>query len=72
MRVLFTMQPSSGHWHPLVPLAQVLEVQGHEVLFASMPGFGPTVEAKGFHYWSVGLTRVRKRPSNSGKKRQDL
>ncbi|MEO6458279.1 MAG: hypothetical protein ABIO92_08415, partial [Chloroflexia bacterium] len=48
MRVLFTSQPGSGHWHPLVPLAQALGAAGHEVAFASMPGFRPSVEAKGF------------------------
>lgn len=54
MKVLFTSQPSSGHWHPLVPLAQALVSAGHEVAFASTPGFCPTIEAKGFHCFRAG------------------
>ena len=54
MRVLFTTQPSSGHWHPLVPLAQALEMAGHEVAFVSTPGFCPRIVAKGFLCFSAG------------------
>ena len=35
MRVLFTSQPALGHFHPLVPIARVLESAGHEVAFAT-------------------------------------
>jgi UDP:flavonoid glycosyltransferase YjiC (YdhE family) len=35
MRVLFTSVPSSGHLHPLLPLAQALAAAGHEVAVAS-------------------------------------
>ena len=31
MKVLFTTQPLSGHWHPLVPFARALEDAGHDV-----------------------------------------
>ena len=44
-----------GHWHPLVPLAQALESAGHEVAFAPLPGFGTTIEAKGFRTFAVGV-----------------
>jgi UDP:flavonoid glycosyltransferase YjiC (YdhE family) len=54
MRVLFTTQPSFSHWHPLVPLAQALESAGHEVAFASTPGFCPSIEAKGFRSFRAG------------------
>lgn len=37
MRVLFTAQPGSGHWHPLVPLARAVRSAGHEVAFAATP-----------------------------------
>ena len=55
MRVLFTTQPSSGHWHPLVPLAQALKGKGHEVAFASTPGFCSAIEAKGFRCFRAGM-----------------
>jgi UDP:flavonoid glycosyltransferase YjiC (YdhE family) len=54
MRVLFTTQPTSSHWHQLVPLAQALESAGHEVAFASTPGFCPSIEAKGFRSFRAG------------------
>ena len=37
MRVLFTSQNGSGHWHPLICVARALEAVGHEVAFASTP-----------------------------------
>lgn len=54
MRVLFTTQPAASHWYQLVPLAQALESAGHEVAFASTPGFCPTIEAKGFRSFRAG------------------
>jgi UDP:flavonoid glycosyltransferase YjiC (YdhE family) len=54
MKVLFTHQPGSGHWHPLVPLAQALQAGGHEVAFASMPAAAPTIKANGFRFFSAG------------------
>ena len=59
MRVLFTNQPMSGHWHPLVPLAQALASAGHEVAFASLPGFRSTIEAKGFRTFPVGVDQTQ-------------
>jgi UDP:flavonoid glycosyltransferase YjiC (YdhE family) len=54
MKVLFTTQPHFGHWHPLVPVARTMAEAGHQVAFATAPGFGPTVEASGFHCFPVG------------------
>jgi UDP:flavonoid glycosyltransferase YjiC (YdhE family) len=54
MRVLFTTQPTASHWHQLVPLAQALVSTGHEVAFASTPGFCRSIEAKGFRALPVG------------------
>lgn len=54
MRVLFTSQPSLGHWHPLVALAHALESADHEVAFASTPGFCPIIEANGFRCFHAG------------------
>jgi UDP:flavonoid glycosyltransferase YjiC (YdhE family) len=54
MRVLFSTQPLSSHWHQLVPLARALESAGHEVAFASTPGFCPSIEATGFRSYRAG------------------
>ncbi len=54
MRVLFTTQPTASHWHQLVPLAQALESAGHDVAFASTPGFCLSIETKGFRALPVG------------------
>jgi UDP:flavonoid glycosyltransferase YjiC (YdhE family) len=48
MRFLFTTIPGSGHFHPMVPLAQTLRQRGHEVVFAASPAFTASVEAAGF------------------------
>lgn len=48
MRVLFTIQPASGHLHPLVSLARALKEAGHDVRFATAPSFRADVEASGF------------------------
>ena len=54
MRALFTTTAGSGHFHPLVPLAQALTEAGHEVAFAAPRSFGPTVEASGFRAFPAG------------------
>ncbi|MDQ3695088.1 MAG: glycosyltransferase [Chloroflexota bacterium] len=54
MRVLFTTSASSGHFHPLVPLAQALTDAGHEVAFAGPGSFAPTVEALGYQHFAAG------------------
>jgi UDP:flavonoid glycosyltransferase YjiC (YdhE family) len=55
MRVLFTSQKGSGHWHPLVPLAEALKEKGHEVAFSSTPAVGPDIIANGFSFFPVGV-----------------
>ena len=55
MRVLFTIPPGLGHFHPMAALAQALLRSGHEVRFACPQSFCPTVEAAGFICTPAGL-----------------
>ena len=48
MRVLFTTLPGAGPFHPLVPLAQSLQENGHEVAFATSQSYCSTVQGAGF------------------------
>lgn len=57
MRVLFTSQPALGHFHPLAPIAQVLESAGHQVAFATPAPFVPTVERSGFAAFPAGMAK---------------
>lgn len=59
MRILFTTLAGSGHFHPLVPLAQALERAGHVVTFATAPSLHPNVEASGFRAFPAGFDRPR-------------
>src|SRR5919197_1566456 len=45
MRVLFTVQPASGHLQPLVPVANALADSGHEVAVCSAASFRPEFAA---------------------------
>ena len=54
MKVLFTTNPGSGHWHPLVPLARALEAAGHEVAFAAPPASRRGIQAVGFRTFLAG------------------
>ena len=63
MRVLFTTLNGSGHFHPLVPLAQALEHAGHQVAFACQPSYGPVVRASGFVAFPVGFAGAGTSPS---------
>ncbi len=54
MRVLFTTTPGSGHWHPLIPFAAVLQQAGHEVAFATAPSACAAIAALGFHCFPAG------------------
>jgi UDP:flavonoid glycosyltransferase YjiC (YdhE family) len=54
MRVLFTTQPSSGHWQPLIPFADALRKAGHEVAFAATPATCAAIVPLGFHCFSAG------------------
>ena len=55
MRTLFTVQPSVGHLHPLVPVASALSDAGHEVAVCSSASFRPEVEAFGLTHIDAGL-----------------
>ena len=55
MRVLFTVQPSTGHLHPLVPVAAALANSGNEVAVCSSASFRPEVEAFGLTHLEAGL-----------------
>jgi len=55
MRVLFTVQPSTGHLHPVVPVAAALAEAGHEVALCSSASFRPEVEAFGLTHLDAGL-----------------
>src|SRR5712692_2761040 len=55
MRVLFTVYPATGHFHPLVPIAQALETAGHEVAFASAASFASQIEPSGLRFFPVGM-----------------
>jgi len=55
MRALLTVQPSSGHLHPLVPVANALIERGHEVAVCSAASFGEEVKAFGLTHIDAGL-----------------
>jgi UDP:flavonoid glycosyltransferase YjiC (YdhE family) len=55
MRALFTVQPSVGHLHPLVPVARALADAGHEVAVCSSASFQSEVEAFGLPHVAAGL-----------------
>jgi UDP:flavonoid glycosyltransferase YjiC (YdhE family) len=55
MRALFTTQPGSGHFNPLLPFARSLVDAGHEVAFACADCFRPDVEATGFAAFPAGI-----------------
>src|SRR5688572_13426556 len=54
VRLLFTTNPSLGHFHPLVPLAAAARRRGHEVRFASAALLAPAVERAGFRLEAAG------------------
>jgi len=54
MRILFTILPGAGTFHPHVPLALALKRAGHEVAFAVARSYCPTVEAAGFTCFPAG------------------
>lgn len=55
MRALFTVQPSTGHLHPLVPVARALEDAGHEVAVCTSASFREDVEDFGLTHIAAGL-----------------
>ncbi|MDQ6834329.1 MAG: glycosyltransferase [Chloroflexota bacterium] len=58
MRVLFSCNALSGHFHPLVPFARALADAGHDVAFAAPASFAPTVTHAGFRHFPAGLDRA--------------
>lgn len=58
MRVLFGTLPLYGHFHPLVPVAKVLEEAGHEIAFVCTKSFCTTVEANGFRCFPAGYDGI--------------
>lgn len=59
MRILCTVQPLVGHFHAMVPLAQALKQQGHEVAFATAESFAPRVTSAGFAHFPCGRNEGR-------------
>jgi UDP:flavonoid glycosyltransferase YjiC (YdhE family) len=57
MRVLFTTLPATGHFHPLVPIANAAVAAGHDVAFATAASFCSVVEAVGFQCFPAGFDR---------------
>ena len=54
MRVLFTTNPGSGHWHPLIPFADALRAAGHEVAFATAPSACAAISGLGYRCFVAG------------------
>lgn len=63
MRILFTLQPASGHFQPLVPLARAAAQAGHEVAFACARSFVPKVEQAGFTAFAAGFDMEGRLPT---------
>jgi UDP:flavonoid glycosyltransferase YjiC (YdhE family) len=55
LRALFTVQPSVGHLHPLVPVAGAVAQAGHDVAVCSSASFRPEVEGFGLIHIDAGL-----------------
>ena len=55
MRFLFSISPTFGHFHAVVPLALALKESGHELAFATGKGFGSVIRRAGFRHFPCGL-----------------
>lgn len=55
MRFLFTCVPGLGHFHPMLPLARAAIAAGHDVAFATAPGFAAVIEQAGIEHLAAGL-----------------
>jgi UDP:flavonoid glycosyltransferase YjiC (YdhE family) len=55
MRILFTCRATSGHFHPLVPLAEAARDAGHDVAFGIAPVMRAAVERLGLRWFAAGL-----------------
>lgn len=56
MQILFSCRPAYGHLFPLVPLARAAREAGHDVVFATGPGFLGTVRELGFEAHPAGIS----------------
>ncbi|MGW6442575.1 glycosyltransferase [Lentzea sp. NPDC055074] len=56
MRILFSCRPAYGHLFPLVPLARAAQRAGHEVVFATGPGFVEKARELGFEAHASGIS----------------
>lgn len=56
MRVLFTFVGGSGHYEPLLPIAQAARAAGHTVAFACSPSMVATVENAAFTVFTIGTS----------------
>lgn len=57
MRLMFVTAPASGHFFPLVPLADEAKTRGHDVLFATTDTFCAAVGAAGHRAEPFGADR---------------
>jgi UDP:flavonoid glycosyltransferase YjiC (YdhE family) len=55
VRALFTCRPLTGHFRPLLPLAEACRQAGHEVAFATADPVAADAEREGFTALRVGL-----------------
>jgi UDP:flavonoid glycosyltransferase YjiC (YdhE family) len=55
MRVLFTFLPGTGSLRPMLPLAQALQSQRHEVALCSAPALRAAVERERLPFFAAGL-----------------
>lgn len=77
MRILFTTNPLTGHWFPMLPLAHAAVRAGHEVVVATGPDLVADVERRGFPAWTIGpdlatiQARVGTRPRPEAESEQE-
>jgi len=55
MRVLITTLPDAGCFSSLLPVAEALVREGHDVAVAASPTFAPGVEARGLEHLPAGI-----------------
>lgn len=65
MRILYSVQPATGHLQPVVPVCHELRRRGHEVLVVCPSSFCPVVEAFGLTAAPAGLDWLRAEPERS-------
>lgn len=53
MRILITSQGSTGDIIPMIAIGNALQTQGHQIIFATFPGFRQTVEKAGLEFCSL-------------------